>query len=629
MMIKKAAVVRAYLSSMPSYIQRQLINNSRIFEMAKLGSGRSQSGLSLDYRAIRMVLAELPMNEVKQVATHTAPGWFPVRRTIDGVSVGNPGEKEASIIFFELGLFDPDSDTRRRSFEVIARRALPAFPGVEEWWTRINEGPLQVEAFTKLLALLGETAEPVLAAIEALTEFGLNDLVPLSDIYYKSLVGVQSDEIDSLNLTRDWPLTHLQTALTKDVEWGWRCIRAVYTSAYFSPAEICADVESEALLAAIDTSTAVTPQALLATLEVGLFRGSGDPRFMAQAEQALVKIIAAVRAPDAIKGGDLSAALAMFTLRRISVDPRLAHMPVAWRRMASLAHADMLCHVLSLEVAQEVQIADRCWSLNSVDMVTADLWDLRLAPRWQPSLELYATPWLRALGRAILLVDALKGDAPNVAVDALNGLLVDEEIDVKKNAALLQTRAPHLLSGVRSLRATDSTEMLSEETLRISTWSCPWQPYEWQCLWVFSAQIFFDKSLIDATIQEFTSSLTQQKSIADQMAILVIAARIAAAQGNLTLSTAVTERAMSIANQLNTSELVALAFHVTVAAAAVETDTDKWVDHLSDKFLELARNVPKGRCASELAAQIVSLERFVPLEKRKWRLAVSLARAAS
>jgi hypothetical protein len=628
-MNRRAVVARIFLRTMPPYIRQRLLSRQDIFEVASLGHGKSQSGLQLDYQSIRAILTKLPMEEVKRISTQTTPGWFPLRRSLEGIWVGNPGTDETTIRFPELGLFDPDREVRRKCFAIVLSKVAPVLPHLEDWRARVDGAPLSVHEFTALLLLLGETAKPILSAIEALAEFSVDELVPISETYYQSLVGIVPPGADPLNAYEEWLLPHLRAALSTDLEWGWRCTRAAYTSAYFSPAEVCGDIDSERLLVTIGASSAATPQALLASLEVALVRGTDDPRFMAQAEQALAKIVVAFRGADASRIGDLSAAFAILTLRKISADPQLAHTPTSWRRLASLAHADMLCHVLELEGEQAGEVSKRCWGMSSVEALAADLSDLQIAPTWQPLLELSKAPWLQALGRAILLVEAAKSRGIAVPSEALDAFLAESDTEVGKTAARLNARGPHVLSGTRRLQAVDDVETLAAVELGTASWPRPWSSNEWRLLLVCATQIFFDKSLVDVIMEEVTALLKRQEPIADQLAPLYIVARIAAAQGNLTLAAAITEQVNSVANELGTPESVAFAFQIVAAAAAASADRAQWIDQLRDAFRDLARQVPKGTCAGELAGQVAALERFVPLHERRWRVAISLARAAS
>lgn len=621
--VDEATIARYMLGGLPDLLRSRLVDTPAVFEVARLGKGRTQTGIDLNYHAIHSHLGQAALDIVVHVPGEGAAAPLTMRRTRSGVFIGLPGADEPTSHFPALGLMDPDLDVRVKAFDLLTKKALPMFPRGDYWRKLILEERLSVFHFVHLNDDLQGTASSTLRRIEGMDQFGLPDLVPTSRRHYESLIGVAAPTLSADEYRQQILVPHLRSALRKNVAWGWRCVAASFTGLkVFSPAQVCEEVSADELLAAVAPRARSTAQALLATAELCLTRGASDPRFLAVASETLDRIALSVTEESDGVSEPIAAALAEHTLGILGTDPNLQGAPVYWRRQAAMAHADVVAEALSLQPEDLAGLVKECRRNRTPEQVAANLFDLHLDPHWQPDHELLMLPWRRAAGCAKVLVDAARSMGQEIQAAQFDAYFEGERGRIRHAVGMLLANSPEPIGQSGRPFQQDAAETLSVSVLE--GLERPWEDGAWRILLAHSSHAVFATDVFEALESEL-EALPRPVDLG----VLKIAARIAAYQGSTRLANSVVKLAEEATPSIASVQDVWKLFEIVAIAASAVKQSEDWVPMLRDIFSELAVKITPGICASQLERCIECLDQFVALHDREWRDAMAICRSAA
>lgn len=628
-----ATIARLQLRSFPNVIAKRVLQREDVIALAEMGSAEVDAIGTIHFSDIRATLSSGQFGVPTAVPSRSGEENISIVRANTGLhSLRRAVGRE--VVLPELGLLDPAENVRLNAYSEIAKRAKQCWPKQHDWHEILVSRPLSDSEFGLLIGELQHLADREILRIAATVSrgsFGVTDLIPSDPSYYQSLVGRiggawSSDEYIVQELT-----PHLTKVCIADVQWGLRCIRAVSVWTDLDLIAITSSIASDDLLAALKTLRAGnTPFSLLSTFRIARARTAGDTRFGEIADAALNKLIElASPNPNGHKRSELFPALMRLTLNAISMNEALALAPPYWRRLAAFGHATSLLESLDFQGWDQDELASWCDAQQSMVTAAIGILDLVRDPFWradfQTDKDLSVTASMAALRWNPIRDDYLNELSPRQAE------LVKELYPEFRLAFGL----PGSFSGRRSrnddgLEETIGLELLDGFTRGGSTPVALNSHQAWNALG-HSSRIFSFSNELLVRLRETASNIQLQgSSISDEDAsILFCVAEVAALQRDEELAGILATCILKgVENRTRPIDAAVSGAVLVMASGACQNRDDSFL-WAADRLVALAYRIPKGACAQELADWIEGMQRFIPLQERRWGKAWIIARSAA
>lgn len=628
-----AKIARLQLRSFPGVIAKRVLQREDVIALAEMGSAEVGAIGTIHFADIRATLSSGQFGIPTAVPRRSGEESISIVRANTGLhSLRRAVGQE--VVLPELGLLDPAENVRLNAYSEIAKRAKPCWPKQHDWHEILVSRPLSDSEFGILIGELQHLADPEILRIAATVSrgsFGVADLIPSDPSYYKSLVG----RIASTGSNDEYVVQELKPHLTKvcsaDVLWGLRCIRAVSVCTNLDSVTITGSIANDDLFAALKTlRIGNTPFSLLSTFRIAQARTASDARFGEFADDALNKLIE-LASPNASghKRSELFPALIRLTLNAISMNEAFALVPPYWRRLAAFAHATSLLESLDFQGWDQHKLASWCDAQQSMDTAAIGILDLVRDPFWRADSQTDKGLSVTAL------IAALRWNP--ISNDYLNELS-------QRQAELVQGLYPEFrlafglpgsFSGRRTrnddgLEETIGLELLDEFTRDSSSAVALNSHQAWNAL-AYSSRIFSFSNELLVRLREIARNIHLQGStISDEDAsILSCVAEVADLQRDEELAgilaTCVLKGVESRTRPIDAAMSAAV---LVMASGACQNRNDSFL-WVADRLVALAYRIPRGASAQELANWIEGIQRFIPLQERRWGKAWIIARSAA
>lgn len=613
-MIDAASIkCRLLLEFFPEKLQELVLRSEAIFNLGEFGLGESGSGLTLNFHKIGRVLAKSQMQE--EVMLEMGDTSVPIKRTPDGVMVGATRGSSVYSRLVEAGLMDPDADVRARSLLEVARACWPILPDLVKWQFTIQGRALTPLEIGQILEAKSCSPIQFFAKLKASKEYSIDDLVPSSPDYYRALLPQPSPEG---TFDTDLLMQHLKDAVKKNLGWGWWLTRATYVDHSVVPQKIVESTPDDLFVKIATQNAARTPNGMLAEVCVALARTS-TLEMASLIEIRARSIEKMARSDEGEDPADLVAAFLRLTLAKVVYLFPTAD--IVWRRMVSIAHANLLAEVLHDQQGLAAAVHQHCESQQLRD-IFADVWDMREGAAWQMGFEVGSNAWVRGKARMDELLHAGVLQGLNLSPE-----LIPEYGDpdvVAFRDLILGLASPMEKPGTQ--RSRSEAQVLSASQSGVEQFSAPWEEKNWNTIWLLSMASILGGDLCGVIEREL--GRMRDAPIAGQRAqFLVAAARIAAAQANPKLADAVGKACVACGDRISEPEECSWLFQACIVAGCANTDS--WVAWLKPLLLQLTYAVPKGPCSEQLAWSIDALQRLIPTAARQWNQALAAAKSAA
>jgi len=628
-----AKIARLQLRSFPGAIAKRVLQREDVIELAEMGSVKVGAIGTIHFSDIKATLLSsqfgvptaLPSsNDEENTSIVRAKSGLHSLRRADGPEVVLP----------ELGLLDPAENVRRNAYFEIAKQAKPCWPKQNDWHEILVSRPLLDSEFGILIDELQHLADREISRIATMVSrgsFRVADLIPSDPSYYKSLVGKiasteSSDEYVDQELT-----PHLTKICSADMLWGLRCIRAVSVWTDLDSVAITSSITNEDLLASLQTlGIGKTPFSLLSTFRIARVRTASDTRFGEIANDALNKLIE-LASPNASgqERSEIFPALVRLTLNAISMNEAYALAPAYWRRLAAFAHATSLLESLDFQGWNQHELASWCDAQQSMDTSVTGILDLVRDPYWRADIQTDKVLSVSAL------IAALRWSP--IRNDYLNNLS-------QRQVELVQRLYPDFrlvfglpgpFAGRRSrnndgLEGNIGLELLDGFTRGGSTTVALNSHQTWNAL-VYSSRIFSFSSELLVKVRDITRNIQLQGStISDEDAVMLsCVAEVATSQRDEELAGILAMCILKgVESRTRPIDAAVSGMVIVMASGACQNRNDSllWA---ADRLVTLAYRIPRGACARELANWIERVQRFIPLQERRWGKAWIIAHSAA
>jgi hypothetical protein len=628
-----AKIARLQLSSLPESLYERMLCRDDVAALVEVGSIDIRDAGRLYFSDLRAALSEGSFGIEVDIASRRNGSAVKLTRS----GAGNHSVRTASgqdLFLPELALLDSEIAVRQQAFATLVKKSKPCWPNCNFWRPLVAARPLSDTEFVQVIEELQNLAGNVLARIAQATakdSFGVADLIPCERSYYESLVGpipkgTTAGEYVTLEL-----VPHLKCVFDADPIWGFRCLQASYISDCVDLAQVTTSVSSDALLSAIEASgIGASPFSILATYQIARQRLISDERFLTISNDALEMLIErASREEDVIVNDGLFVAFMTLTLNVISQHDPLSVTPPYWRRLAAFAHASSLLGVIDFRNWDTAHLIAWCNAQNTPGTVVTGLLDMVREPVWRADIQTTTSSYVAALMRA-LTWNPTTADQPS-------GLSADNETRVLALVPKfrLAFSIPDALSGGCRRQGAQTAQPIGEELLQGFMANEPAgtallnSHQVWNAL-VYSARIFaFSPELLKKVRGLARSFQLAGGAIADEeYSILVCASELAAIQPDADLSEILATCVLNAAEHIATPEDAAKCFSILIVASAAAADWFGSLTWSAEKLVALAYLLPRGTCSEELAIWIESMQRFIPLNERRWGKAWAVARSA-
>lgn len=628
-----ATIARLQLRSFPRAIAKRVLLREEVIALAEMGSAEFGEIGTIHFSDIRTTLSNCQFGVTTAIPSRRGKENISIVRATTGLhslrhSVGQ------EVVLPELGLLDPAEDVRLNAHSEIAKRAKPCWPKQHEWQKVLASRPLLDSEFGLLIGELQHLADREILRISVTVSrgsFGVTDLIPSEPSYYQSLVGTiastgSNDEYVTQELT-----PHLTKVCSVDALWGLRCIRAVSVWTDLDSVAITTSIANDDLLAALQTlGIGKTPFSLLSTFRIARVRTASDTRFGEIANDALNKLIelASPNASGQVRS-ELFPALVRLTLNAISMNEAFALAPAYWRRLVAFAHATSLLESLDFQGWNQHELASWCDAQQSMDTAAKGILDLLSDPFWRADSQTDKDLSVNAL------IAALRWNP--ISNDYLNGLSQrqSELVQGLYPEFRLAFGLPDSFSGRRPRNEDGSEETIGLELLDGSTSdnssAIALNSHQaWNAL-EHSSRIFSFSSELLVRLREIASNIQiQGSSISDEDAsILSCVAEVAALQRDEELAGILATCILKgVENRTRPIDAAVSGAVLVMASRACQNRNDSFL-WAADRLVALAYRTPRGACAQELADWIEGIQRFIPLQERRWGKAWIIARSAA
>lgn len=628
-----ATIARLQLSSFPEVIAERVLKRDDVITLAAMGSAEVGAIGTIHFSDIRTALSNCEFGKSIEIHRRTGMGLISIARVVTGLhAIRDASGPE--VVLPEFGLLDPAESVRLNAFSEVVKRARHSWPNHNYWRGVLVGQPLTDSEFGRLIRELQHLVEPELSRISAAVtrgSFGVSDLVPSDAAYYQSLVGgiasvESSDEYVVKMLT-----PHLTSVFNADPSWGLRLIRAASVCTTLDWVAITGSATDDDLFAKLKAlGPGATPLSRLSIFRIAQARSASDVRFSELRDDALNKLLER-SAPNANghEPDELFPALMRLTLNAISMNEELALAPPYWRRLAAFAHATILLESISFQGWDREALTTWCAAQQSLDNAAVGILDLIRDPFWRADFQTTSNLSIAAL------MTALKW-RPN-SIDHLNGLSSKQAALTQglNSKFLLAFGLPNPLLGRRSrqidgLEQTYGLELLEGYTSDDPT-AVALNSYQAWSAFAYSSRIFsFSNELLERLREIARSIHLHASTISDEeAAILSCVAEVAVLQRDEELAGILAICVLRGAENITESIDAAKSAAVLVIASGASPNWNGSLAWAAERLVTLAYQIPRGSSCEELANWIEVMQKFIPLEERRWGKAWIIARSAS
>lgn len=632
-MSSNATIARLQLSSFPDAIARRLLQREDVVSLAEVGTAEVGPIGTFHFADIRSALARIELDVPTDIPRRSREGPMTIVRKMTGLHSARCAD-ESEVVLPEFGLLDPVANVRLNACSEIFRRTGPTWKNNESWREVLADRPLTDSEFSGLIGELQHHVGPQLSRISATVargSFGVSDLIPSDPFYYESLLG----EIAITESSEEYIVKNLAPYLTNvfngDASWGLRFIRAASVCTTLDWVAITDSATDDDLFAALKAlGPGATPFSRLSILRIAQARSASDERFSELKDDALNTLLERA-ATDANEDepDELFPALMRLTLNTISMNEGLALAPPSWRRLAAFAHATILLESISFQGWDKEALTTWCDAQQSLDTAAVGILDLIRDPFWRADFQTSSNLSLTAL------ITALKW-SPNSG-DHLNGLS-SKQADLTQglnSEFRLAFGLPGPLSGGRfrqddGLEQTIGLELLDGFTSDGPTAVVLSSHQAWNAF-AYSARTFsFGNDLLVRLRQIARSIHLRAATISDEdAAILSCAAEVAVLQRDEELANILAICVLRGAENITESIDAAKSAAVLVMASGACANWNDSLTWAAEQLVSLAYLTPRGTSCEKLANWIEVMQRFIPLQERRWGKAWIIAGSAS
>ena len=417
-------LMRETLTDEPEFRKEYGISVDAVISFGELGVSFRQSVLFDSVREILRGSPELAIADTEnrewKLTSQAARGELPV-------VVISTDEKRFAIPEFTILSCDPE--IRLRSLNTFATELNLSTKTQSNWRNILAQRALEVEEFENFHCALRETpvqtAKLIRQELESKNKISVSTLVPSSQDYFERLIGNWKSSNSILEYAAGEGRQFIEQLLK------WRSYDGFLFSLLMSShsaltAEIHVnhmdDKEVLRAFAFLEAKGDLISQ--LGAVEVGLRILPAMPEiepFVA----GLLEKIRTNRTDGAVKGFKLLAALFALVDGELARTRIMSAKPPFLRRFASLTHAALLHRHFS-DLGADETLCDWAYQVRGEQYYMQSLADMRIGPRWNPSLVAASHMKLNFLSRIVLA--ARKYEA-NIENTVLHGLIFGAEPD--------------------------------------------------------------------------------------------------------------------------------------------------------------------------------------------------------
>lgn len=627
-----AKIARLQLRSFPDAIAKRVLQREDVTALAEMGAAKVGAIGTIHFSDIKAALSNSQFGMPTDAPSCGGEGAISIVRAKTGLhSLRRAGGPE--VVLPEFGLLDPTESVRLNAYLEIVGRARPCWPNQNSWREILVDRPLTDSEFGRLISELQHLADREILRISAAVSrgsFGVSDLIPSDPSYYHSLVGGIGN-VDSNNEYVVRELTpHLTNVFNADLSWGLRCIRAASVCTTLDWVAITGSAGNDDLLAALKAlGPGATPFSRLSTFRIAQARSASDVRFREFEDDALNQLLGeAAPKANGHEHDRLFPALMRLTLNAISMSEELAPAPHYWRRLAAFAHATILLESTSFQGWDKEALTTWCDAQQSLETAAVGILDMVRDPFWRADFQsansLSVTALITALRWSPIRDDYLNGLSPRQTE-------MVQEINPEFRLAF---GLPGPLSVGRSrdddgLEQTIGLELLDGFTSDDSTAVALNSRQAWNAF-RYSSRIFSFSNELLVRLREIARSIhLHGSSISDEdVSILSCVADVAVLQRDEELAGILAMYVLKGAETITQPIDVAKSAAVLVMASGASANWNGSLAWAAERLVTLAYRIPRGGCCQELANWIEIMQRFIPLEERRWGKAWIIARSA-
>lgn len=627
----EAEITRVQLNSLPPSIVKRMLRRNDVVELAQAGSAEVSEIGQLYFADVRTTLATVDLDIDIELPARQGVNRVSIIRSADGrCRVREKSGRETLLL--ELSLLDPSAEVRLNGLRHLVQRALPCWPRSANWERIVADRPLNDSEFGLVLDELQGLADPVLDGVAAALgsgQFKALDVIPTGVTYYESLLGEIPATTEASQYVEGTLNPHLQRVFQNDTSWGLRCVRAACISELVNPVGSAIAVSNDLLLSAIEKfGFGVTPFATLATYKLATARAAHDERFSTIANNALDQLI-----QRTLYNGielDVEAlylALMRLTLSVIGQAEELFSASPFWKRLAAFTHASMLVEMIDFSGADVGDLVKWCDSRRTPDTGAVETLDHLREPMWRVDAQSSDDLWSASLIRAVKWTPSGIEPSINLALDQKSQL---EQLHPK---LILVAGVPDPLSGTRRDRTAVGIQLMDESLLdsfvSSSTGVQSISSKVWNAL-AYSSRIYAFTDGLILRIRDMAKQLKidESREIKDIYSNLAWCCDIASTQTDLELAGIAVDCILEASEELTDPLDVIKAVAIVIMASGAAHDPKSSLQWAADRLLELAYQLPRGECCEKFVQIISTVQKFIPLEHRRWGKAIATAKSA-
>lgn len=617
-------VARKLVKSMPPAVIRRLLSDEGFSSFAKLSVVSYENIGSFKHGDVVCALERARDGNGKADLMTRDGRLFVLTRFPHGESVELAEDGEAGLRLSELRFLDPEQDVRLAALADAVGQCWPEVRSVGKWRAILVERPLSDIELTRLILDIRETPSQFLAVLERKWSTGANmgaaDFFPTSLAYASALVGPPPDRSGVDEWIPSVLIPDLQRAIRRSLDDGLRRALALNVDSRLSPRRLVVDVPSVELLPALSGLVeSGSPITLLGVVEIAVTRVEDDGGFAALASDALDRLFGVKSQQNGIATAwKLLPALVKAGLGRMSVGDELWSFPPFWRRLAAIAHANVLVELLQPDGTALDQFLDWLGDLVTDGEIAASLLDMTDEPLWSAwdlsSLQLRAS----LMGRLMIILPSIEGSG-------LGEIVKSAIRSFKAESGLLGANRPGPLldSGTRmsDLGGVEGTDMeAASQFFSLSVMELDLDPTAdaWKGLRTLCRLLPFDETLLVALtrVVERISMGEGDNGKSRFFEAVLSAAEVAATQSFEPLADSVGSALVREAKRFSGAVDAMTGYRILVLSSGAIRDRKWRTDWIGNRMSDYAFSLPRGEACRRLLIDLNSLETLQPIGER-------------
>ena len=381
-------------------------------------------------------------DQCRKIADHNGHGWALLVDHDEPQWLKLTGESGAEMRVRSIQGVHPNASSRIAMFDAFLARNSIANDKFANWRERMSDAALdtsEVEALEEELRALPTSVESALRESLRIGHAAISLLVPSDRRYWDHLVGPRgpatlNDLLEPGSGLLSWCSAH-------GVERAkWVLLLASHSAVV--RADFCDLDQSQRLVLGDWVTSQGDLLAMVGFFELALPFADKDSAL----EQQLIEIVKKIEAldPDAHDGQLMVfSCLAMFVEGELSRTGTLADLSPWHRRMASMAHAALLCRVTQGSI-DTGRFAQFCREQRGWRFLLQSLVDMQSEPRWRTEYMMPSQLRHELLGRIFNATAALPADQIG---EALQTAVLSDEVGLRGRLALPMALLPGPLEG--------------------------------------------------------------------------------------------------------------------------------------------------------------------------------------